>query len=170
VSKQIIIGKILSPHGVKGLFHLASYTQNPQDIFEYNVFDSEENPIKLNFIRVSAKSKNCDIFIASINDIEDRSEIAKLTNREIFVFRSSLPQAKEGEYYFSDLEGLRVFNHNNDEIGKISTITDFGAGTLMEVNFLEKKKISQFFPFNKDCVIEVGLDKGTIKIDTKNYE
>lgn len=170
MNKNITIGKILSPHGVKGLFHLISYAQNPKDIFNYKTYDDSEVLIKLEFIRMSSKAKNGDIFIAAIKGVSDRNEIAKFTNKEIFVHRSSLPSPEEGEYYFSDLEGLKTFNHDYKEIGKIITVNDFGAGPLLEVEFIEKNKSSQFFPFNNDCVIEVNLDQNFIKLNTKNYE
>jgi 16S rRNA processing protein RimM len=170
MSKHIIIGKILSPHGIKGLFHLASYAQNPKDIFSYNIFDNSEDSIKLEFVRISSKSKNDDIFIASIKGVNDRDEVTKLTNKDIFITRESFPEAGEGEYFFSDLRGLKVFNQDDKEIGKVADIADFGAGTLLEVDLLEKKKSSIFFPFNDNCIIEVNLDRGMIKLNTDDYE
>jgi len=171
MSKNIIIGKILSPHGVKGMCHLLSYAQNPKDIFNYEVFDNQQNIIKLKFIRNSAKSTNGDIFIAIVNDIKDRNEISKLTNNEIFLNRESLPETKEGEYYFSDLEGLKVLDQSSKEVGVVSCVADFGAGTLLEVRFLGKKiDNSQFLPFNDNCVIEVNLKKHFIKLNIKDYQ
>ena len=34
---HIIVGKILTTHGIKGWFTIGSYTSNPEDIFKYNL-------------------------------------------------------------------------------------------------------------------------------------
>ena len=43
---HIIVGKILTTHGIKGWFTIGSYTSNPEDIFKYNLKVVVDNKFK----------------------------------------------------------------------------------------------------------------------------
>jgi 16S rRNA processing protein RimM len=49
------------------------------------------------------------------------------------VDRSSLPPLEEGEYYHSDLIGLRCVDKEGGEVGKVAAVENYGAGDLLEV-------------------------------------
>ena len=46
--------------------------------------------------------------VALLPGCEGRDQAARLVGQQIFVGREQLPPAAEGEYYWSDLEGLEV--------------------------------------------------------------
>ena len=48
--------------------------------------------------------------IAAIPGIEDRDAADALRGAELYVPRSALPPPKDGEFYWIDLEGMRVAN------------------------------------------------------------
>ena len=46
--------------------------------------------------------------VAKLSGIDDRDQAEALAGFEIIVSRSQFPQAEVGEYYWADLEGLKV--------------------------------------------------------------
>jgi 16S rRNA processing protein RimM len=51
----------------------------------------------------------------------------------IEVDRSSLPPLESGEYYHVDLIGLPAMDTDGSEIGTVSSIENYGAGDLLEI-------------------------------------
>ena len=61
--------------------------------------------------------------------------------------RASLPKLEEDEFYIADLNHLPVLNQDHKEIGKIKNILNFGAGDIIEIEFLNQT--TELLPFNK---------------------
>jgi ribosomal 30S subunit maturation factor RimM len=51
---------------------------------------------------------------------------------------------------------MTVRSENNSEIGKITSVENFGASDLIEVTFKNGK--ADFFSFDKNIFLEINLD------------
>lgn len=153
----ILLGKILSPHGVRGQVKLASYAEQPENLTAYGpLFDRAG---KRQF-RITLEGQTSNTLIARIEGVSNRDEAEKLRNIELFVPRSLLPALKEGEYYQSDLLGLPVFTENGERFGTLAAFHNFGAGLLAEIQFENKE--SEFYRF--DSTIFPLVDPKTKKL------
>lgn len=142
--EKILIGKITSTHGVKGQVKIMSFCANPVDIGSYNpVYDKSGNSLKIK-ITSKAQGKNLDIFIISIDGINNVNEAMTLRNSEVFIDRSQLKQEEEDEFYYVDIIGLDVIDEQKTNIGKVVDVMNYGAGDILEIefndNFLQAKK------------------------------
>ena len=161
---NIVIAKITSVHGIKGLVKIMSFSANPDDILKYasKMFDGSERKYKLKIIN-QIPSKNNDLFIAQIDGIENRNQAELLTNTELFIKRSDLKKSKNNEFYYIDLVGLEVWNNQQKKIGKVLAVNDFGAGGLVEIQFDDQKynknQINNF-TFTDQIFPEVNIEKG----------
>lgn len=100
--------------------------------------------------------------VARIDGFDDRDQAATLIGAEIGVPRAALPEAEEGHYYWSDLEGLRVVRSDGSELGVLAYLLETGAHDVMVV----KGEREQLVPFVKDeVVLDVDLEKGVITVD-----
>lgn len=155
-SKFIKIGKILSPHGVKGqlkIFLSPSFEKN--DKVQY--FDSEGNKLD---IKIGNFAKN-NVYIGSISSISERSEAEKYIKKEIYILKELLNQKSSDEFYYYELEGLDVFSEKNEKLGQITQIYNFGSGDIIEIEFLDNSK--EMFPFRKDIFLEINKDHVILK-------
>ncbi len=174
MTKNILIGKIISAFGIKGEVKIISYAEVPEKIEKYNLFDKSGNSLKL---KISNKNKtaigtsaNGTLFIAKIDGINDRNASELLRNKEIFVSRDDLDETDENEFYYVDLIGLNVVDMNDKKIGKVLDVHDYGAGGILEIEFDHADKEKNLgkienFPFKNKFFPEVNLKKGLVKID-----
>jgi 16S rRNA processing protein RimM len=161
---QILIAKITSPHGIRGNVKLINYLENPYDLEKYDaIFTKDNKNYKIKLI----KNIKQNIYIAKINDINDRNQAEEIRNIEIFIKKEELQELSDEEFYYHDLVNLEVRNLQGNKIAIIKKIMNFGAGDLFEVDFTDENYNSQMniFPFNSDIVQEVNISQGYIIIN-----
>ncbi len=168
MTKKITIAKVNSVFGIKGEIKLIVYSDNPQKIENYSLFNAKGEKIK---ITISNKGKSAigsssgnPIIIAKVEGINDRNAAELLRGQEFFVARSELEELDENEFYYSDLIGMDVIDMNSKKIGKVTNVMEFGAGGIIEINFSENNssKIDNF-PFKNDFFPEVNLKENFIR-------
>lgn len=139
----ILVGVIKSCHGIKGYVILKSFTEPATKILERNLVNESGEDIHIKLISQNAKGE----LICRFNDITTRNEAENLKGYKIFCLRASLPKLEEDEFYIADLNHLPVLNQDHKEIGKIKNILNFGAGDIIEIEFLDQT--TELLPFNK---------------------
>ena len=86
----------------------------------------------------------------------NRQQIDELIGCEIFVARDALPPPDdEDDFYHADLIGCAVMDGQGGEIGTVTAIHDFGAGTMLVVQ--SNDGIEEFFPFTRESVPKVDI-------------
>lgn len=128
--KQILVGKIVAMQGVRGDVRIQTYTENPTDFQKFQVHSAKFNPADFKFIRAVP---NSDVIIAHIAGFQDRTSAEALRGTELFIDRNTLPDARDGEYYQSDLIGFDVMR-DGQSVGKIVCFQNFGAGDIIETD------------------------------------
>lgn len=159
---NICIGIISKPIGIKGQVKVISYTEVPDSLFKYKNLLLNNN-IKINFTNYKLISNN--IFTASIQGINDRNASEQYRLKEIYINRESLPQLNNNEYYYNDLVNMEVLDTNNNVLGIVKSILNYGAGDFLEIILTNNKEAT--ISFNKDTIINVNLENNTIVIDEK---
>lgn len=178
MTKKILIAKILSPHGIKGDVKIIYYGDNVKNLEKYPLFDINNNEyfIKIkNFTKTSQKSNNNgDKFtIVSIKNVDDRNHAEKLRGLEIYSYREHFQKTKKNEFYIEDLIDLKVFNLENQEVGRVINVLN-NATTALEIEFLDNfipngfTKIANF-PFKNDFFPEVNVEKSFVKFDSPEF-
>lgn len=161
---QILIAKITSPHGIGGNVKLINYLENPYDLEKYDVIFTKDNK---NYKIKLIKNIKQNIYIAKINDINDRNQAEEIRNIDLFIRKKELQELSDEEFYYHDLVNLEVRNLQGNKIAIIKKIMNFGAGDLFEVDFTDRNYNNQMniFPFNSDIVQEVNISQGYIIIN-----
>ncbi len=172
MTKKITIAKVNSVFGIKGEIKLVVYSDNPQKIEDYSLFNSKDEPIKISITNknktVIGSASGNPIVIAKIDGVNDRNAAELLRGQEFFVLRSELEELDENEFYYSDLIGMDVIDANSTKIGKITNVMDLGAGGIIEIEFLSEKIKTQFnkidnFPFKNEFFPEVNLKENFVR-------
>ena len=63
----------------------------------------------------------------------------------------------------ADLEGLEVYDAENNHYGAVTAVYDFGAGDLLELKGPGKRPV--LIPFSEAAVLEIDLEGGRLLVD-----
>lgn len=159
-ARQVQLGIIGAPHGVKGEVRVKSFTADPMAIGDYG-------PLSLDDGRtlsiVSARPQG-DMLVVRFDGVTTREQAAALTNRVLHVDRAVLPEiGDEDEFYHADLVGLAVVDETREEIGKVVGLQDFGAGDILEIRLGSGRSV--LIPFTKAAVPVIDLSGGRVVVD-----
>ena len=164
MTNLILFCTVLKTHGLNGEVSARCDFENPKD-FTGTFFVKEQNEIKAFPVQITGLLNGGNIIIkcGEINSIE---EARKIIRKEIYINRNELPSLNPGEYYPCDLIGLEVRNtKNNQKIGIVVDLVDFGSGPNLEVKNLQEKL--EYYVFNNSTEIE--LDSKVIKLNLPEY-
>ena len=135
-SDRIILGKVVSTHGIHGWLSILCFAHPPQNLTNYYtsiVFNDSER--KINITDVKIMPKKVIIKIEGYDSI-DLSE--SILGKDIFIDKSEIPDLIEGEYYWRDLEGLEVFTSKEKYLGIIDFIFNNGANDVLAIKYKDK--------------------------------
>lgn len=174
MTKKVIIAKVNSVFGIKGDVKIIIYSDNPEKIEKYELFDAKDNVLKIKITNknktVIGTSSGNPIMIAHIEGVNDRNAAELMRGQEIFANRADFDELNADEFYYSDLIGLDVRDMKSKKIGLVKNVLDLGAGGLIEIEFQDPEFKSGYekienFPFKNEIFPEVNLDEGFVKID-----
>ncbi|MGN6513658.1 MAG: ribosome maturation factor RimM [Lysobacteraceae bacterium] len=160
--KQVLLGRIRGAFGVRGEVQLVSFTDPADAIFRYQPWslrDARGGERALSGARGRSTPKGG---VARLPGIEDRDAAEALLGTEVWVARSALPPPAPGEYYWIDLEGLRVRHLEGADFGTVSHLFSTGVNDVMVVQGERERMI----PFAEpDYVKSVDFDAGVVTVD-----
>lgn len=129
-TKQILVGKIVAPQGIRGEVRIQTFTEKPSDFQNLAVFGKGIEIGALHFVRAVP---NTNVIIAKLDGVTDRNTAENLRGIELWINRDSLPRPETGEYYQADLIGMIVIR-DGVPLGRVSCFQNFGAGDIMELS------------------------------------
>lgn len=160
-ARQILLGRIVGAHGVRGWVRVESHTRPRQNIFQYQPWILCHRGLEQSIDAVRGQGAGQRL-IAHWPGLEDRNQAEALIGAEIRVPRSSLPPAAADEYYWVDLEGLRVVGADGFDFGRIDQMLATGSNDVMAVRG-ERERLIPFI--QGDVVKRVDLEAGWVEVD-----
>lgn len=158
----IVVGRINGLHGVRGWVKVFSHTQPRENILSYRTWyllrQGQWVATKLIDGRPQGKG-----IVARLEGYDDRDQAAALMETEIAIRREQLPEATPGEYYWADLQGLKVINAEGIELGVVDHLLETGANDVLVVHDGETERLIPYVP--GQFVLNVALDEGEIRVD-----
>ncbi len=128
--KQILIGKIVAPQGIRGEVRVQSFAETTGDFKKLKVFSASFTDADFKFVRAVP---NSNVVIAKIRGVDDRNAAEMLRGTELYIMRDALPDLNKGEYYQADLIGFDVVR-DGKKIGTVDCFQNFGAGDIIELD------------------------------------
>lgn len=159
--RRILLGRVIGAFGVRGELKLQSFTDPLPAILDYQPWRFVHKGVEreMSGVRGRLTAKGLTI---TLPDVADRDVADALAGAEVWVPRSRLPAPKPGEYYWVDLEGLRVVNLEGVEFGRVSHLFETSANDVMVVEGDRQRLL----PFLLDRYIQsVDFDADLITVD-----
>lgn len=154
----VTVARVGAPHGVRGDLKLQIFSEADLSAFSrwWFMYPKKEWGDAPKF---DIKFKG-NLSLIQVGGCNDRDIAKQYTNAEIGVLRSELPNLASGEYYWHDLEGLKVLNEKDEELGVVDHLFETGANDVIVV----KGEIEHLIPYIPDVVKLVDLDAGTLRV------
>lgn len=159
--RWLTLGRISGLYGVRGWVKVHSFTDPRENLLDYPTWwlqlQGEERCIELEQGRPQGKT-----LVAKLRGVDERDQARLYTGADIRVPREQLPEPAADEYYWADLEGLRVTTVDGVELGQVSHLIDTGANDVLVVRGERERLI----PFLLDQVVKrVDLAQGRLEVD-----
>ena len=194
----IVLGKITGHFGVKGWVKIKSYTRPVEHILDFSIWnmaagqvDDQDvrttdrdrvHPVESESLVLTEGRKQGQIVIASLENIGSREDAESVIGKSILVPQNSLEGLAAGEYYWSQLIGLKVRNTDGIDFGRIDHLLETGANDVMvviemnstppgpengsmEEHSASKPGIERLLPWTNQVVVKVDLEQGTMLVD-----
>ena len=160
-SEKVTIGKIVSPHGVRGLFKVLVYSENEASFFSHKSYFKVKNK-KIDIIK---KFNKGNFIVCESTTIQSREQVAEIINEDIVISATDLKKnnKNKNEFFHMDLIGCKVINFNSEDIGNVKAVHNFGAGDLLELD----GKYPYMIRFEQVRKENINLKKSIIKVDLK---
>jgi 16S rRNA processing protein RimM len=159
---MILLGRVHGAFGIRGEVKLESFTDPATAIFRYQPWllrDAQGRERELTGARGRETAKG---LVATFPDVDDRDIAEALRGAELYAPRSALPPPKPGEYYWVDLEGLRVVNLEGADFGTVSHLFTTGANDVLVARGDRERMIPFLAP---DYIRSVDFDARIITVD-----
>lgn len=162
----VVIGKIVSVHGVRGEVKVYSFTDPIDNLLDYRHWTLKRGAEvrKVELVRGRVQGR---VLVAKLKGLDDREVARTYAEFEILVPRAQLPQLGEGEYYWYQLEGLKVVNQDEQLLGKIDHLLETGANDVMVVKpcagSLDDHE--RLLPYTDQCVLDIDLEGGEMRVE-----
>ena len=134
-SDVLNMGRIAGAYGVQGWLKVMSFTEPPEQLFAYSPWWLKTahgvKPVEIDASRVQGKG-----FVVHIEGLDDRDEAAQLSGVTVAVERRLLPELEEGDYYWHELQGLRVVSQwqsQSYDLGRVGRLMETGANDVLVI-------------------------------------
>lgn len=166
-SPALVLGKIVSVHGIRGAVKVLSHTDPLDNVLDYPDWSlrrgSEQRTVSVTSARVQGR-----VLIVQLKGVNDRNQAEELVNFEICVAQDALPELDDGEFYWYQLEGLRVETLEGQLLGRIDHLLETGSNDVMVVKPCEGSvdQRERLLPYLPDLYVKhIDLQAGLMKVD-----
>ena len=158
----VTLGRVTGAHGLKGWLKVHSDTSPRENIagFPQLLLNTGEGWQRW---RVNSGGRQGKYVVLKLRGCNDRNAAEELVGAQLAIEREQLPELVEpGEYYWADLEGLRVETLQGQLLGHLDHLFETGANDVMVVSGERERLI----PFIWDRVVKgVDPEHGVIRVD-----
>jgi len=159
----IEIARIKGPSGLSGKIRVSPLEDSYEGFSKYkNLCIGRQGVPK----RVLSCTRNKNTFTIELEGIDSVKKVECLTGEGLFISRKHLPPESQGEYYRSDLIGLKVINTREEFLGELIDIFSTGSNDVYVID-----KIKQYYiPATRDVIRDIDIERGIMTIDTSLIE
>ena len=164
MNNKVAIGEVVSPSGFKGQFKIKSFTEKKDNFFKYGPVSIGS---KFTGIKITKIKNTKDMFVVSCENIATKEAAEEIRGALIFVDREILPNLDSSEtFYFHDLINMKVYNENNNFLGKVISVDNYGSDDVIEIK--DDNNVTILISLNEKFINQIKLSEN--KILVKNIE
>ncbi len=163
MDKQIVIGKIVAPHGVRGDIRILPQTDKPEQFLKLKyllLHDGRKLTVK------SARFHKRMVLVSTA-ELPDMNAAELLRDQEVLINAEDLPKLEEGQFYVADLIGLPVFDEQGKQIGTFKDALSTGSNDVYVIAVPGEKDV--LLPALKIYVKEINIAEKRIVVELPEW-
>ena len=163
-SQLIEVGRVSGLFGVQGWVKIFSYTRPPGNIINYSPWYLNCDGKQCRVVLQGGKAHGKGV-IAQFESCSNRETASQWVDTSIAVYRHQFPEIGD-EYYWTDLQGLKVTTTAGMELGIVDHLIETGANdVLVVVSIGTEPQRQHLIPFIRhEVVTHIDLDKGELRV------
>ena len=165
--ERLVVGRIVGAFGVQGWLRVQSFTEPPENLSEYRHWYVEtKNGWRL--LETDQLKWQGGRLIVHVKGCDDRDQAQALAQHNIGIAGDELPSLDADEFYWHQLQGLRVLSNGDVLLGQVDRLLETGANDVLVVASCEGSIDDQerLIPYLPEQVVKsVNLDAGEIRVD-----
>jgi 16S rRNA processing protein RimM len=159
-SEFLLIGKVAKPHGLGGQVKIHSYASSNESFSAgRKIYLSQGEEMKA--LLISEVKIQTHSLLLHFQGLDNRQQAEAITGSSLYLKEKDLQILPEGEYYWYQLIGNRVYNDQGLFLGILEEVFATAAHDVWVIRD-QKKEI--LLPAVEDYVISVDLPQGEIRI------
>ena len=167
-NEWLVVGLIVSPHGIKGKIKVKSLSDFEERFTEPGkrwIQKGNENPAELE-LTSGSKQPGKESFIISFKEINNRNQAENLREFKLLVKADDIPKLNQEEFHLTELINLKVkiFKKNQlQTIGKVINLQTEKNNLLVIKLFKNNKEV--LVPFVKQIIPVVDINNKFLEIN-----
>ncbi len=166
----LVAGKITGCYGTRGWVKIHSYTEPAENLLAFGEWKLRRRGV-VEPVDFDTGKRHGKGLVAHIAGVDDRTTAESYRGLEVLVAAGRLPRLDEGDYYWSQLQGLQVWCRDGDArvlLGTVDYLIDTGANDVLVVKASPDSvdDRERLIPYLVDDVVtRVDLEEGVIEVD-----
>ena len=152
---KLQVGIISSTHGVRGEVKVFPTTDDVKRFKRLKevILDTGKEELNLEVENVKFFKQ---FVILKFKGIDNINDIEKYKGKSLLVTRANAVKLRKDEYFVADLQGMRVVDEDNQEIGMLRDVMETGANDVYIIDRPDGKEL--LLPAIKDCILQVDIE------------
>ncbi len=157
----LLIGKVIRPHGLKGLLKIDSYAESRETfLIAGKVFlkGRSGESVERGVVSITPSGRS---FVLKLDGLDTLEQAESYRGWGLYILKQSLRRSGDDEYFWYELIGLPVYLETGARIGLIRNILAGGSHDILVVQQGEKEML---IPAVHDVIKEVDLENRRVLI------
>jgi 16S rRNA processing protein RimM len=156
------LGYLSKTQGFKGGLLAFLDVDNTGDYINLESILVDLNGVLTPFFVEYLQLKDKNFVYLKLEDVDDRDSAIILSNKDLYLPLTDLPDLGDDHYYLHELNGMKVVDKQAGELGNVDTVLDYSTNPLIQVI---KGSREILIPLNDDFVLKVDKALKTIEVD-----
>lgn len=155
------IGTVVGVHGIKGYLKVLSYAESLEPFEPGRQVCLKQKGVGRGYYTVWDSRPYKNLLRVAFEAVNTRTEAEELIGADILIDRSELPEPEAGEWYWSDLMGLEVYE-GGSFLGRVENIFATGSNDVLVVG---RGKNERLIPAIESIVRHIDLDNKIMLVE-----
>lgn len=156
----LLIGEVIRPHGLDGVLRIRSYAQSEHTFLDAGSVFLRSGPLESQEYKVLSVKPHKNIYLMKLEGLDSLEEAEIYRGAEILLRKDSLTR-KNGEYFWVELIGLKVYLDSGRYMGILKEIIQTGGNDIYVVG---EKETEFLIPAVHEVVERIDLENNEMII------
>lgn len=164
----VVVGRIGTAYGVKGWAKIHPFSHSPDALLSAPhwwiapyIPHQKWEQVQWQCVTPTQIKPHSDAWVAVCAQWQDRTQVEQVKGWQIAISRAEFPQTDDDEFYWVDLLGAHVINHEQVLLGEVVGFLENAAHTVLTIRSLQveegQKPLEYLIPFVAAFIGEVDV-------------